>query len=163
MQKRTVNITVNEAESFADLPDELQPLVDKANQMAIVAYAPYSNYRVGAALLLENGHIIGGNNQENIAYPSGLCAERVALFAAAANYPGVAVKAIAIAAIDTHQHTDEACTPCGACRQVMAEYENKQDSPIVVVMPAGKGSYIITPNADSLLPLQFKGAVNKKA
>lgn len=156
MHNRTYNITVNEAESFADLPDDLKPLVDKANQMAINAYAPYSHYKVGAALLLANGTVVGGNNQENIAYPSGLCAERVAFFAASANYPGVEIVAVAIAAINERSESDGPCTPCGSCRQVMAEYETKQGKPITLVMPGGKGTYIITPDIATLLPLQFK-------
>lgn len=162
MNNRTIYITITEAESFDELPAQLQTLVTHAQNMAKTAYAPYSHYKVGAALLLSNGTVVTGNNQENIAYPSGLCAERVAFFAASANNPGQTIVAVAIAAINERANADEACTPCGACRQVMAEYETKQGQPIPLVMPAGNGRYVITENMASLLPFQFEASGLKK-
>ena len=91
------------------------------------AYAPYSGFFVGASVLLENGEIINGSNQENVAYPSGLCAERVALFYAGARYPDVKVKTIAVSVLSKNFEVTDVISPCGACRQVMAEYEEKQE------------------------------------
>lgn len=162
MTERTLHITIAEAESFDTLPEYLKPLMAKAREAAKTAYAPYSQYRVGAALLLADGTIIIGNNQENIAYPSGVCAERVAFFSASANNPGMEIQAVAVTAINERNQDDVACTPCGACRQVMAEYETKQGKAIPLVMPGGNGTYVVTKNIATLLPFQFEAEGLKK-
>lgn len=119
------------------------------------AYAPYSKFTVGCALLLENGIIIHGNNQENAAYPSGLCAERVAIFAAGANHPGVSVKKMAITAGPAGSNYAEPVPPCGACRQSIAEYELRQSSPIEIYFMGVTGKVARSKSLSDLLPLIF--------
>lgn len=152
MNKFELICTINEFNSIHELNETDALLIAEANKALEAAYAPYSAFRVGCALLLEDGTIVRGNNQENAAYPSGLCAERVAFFYAGANYPGIKILA---AAITTANHLNEPVAPCGACRQVMAEYETKQNSSIRIILAhAGKHIYLINSIAE-LLPLQF--------
>jgi len=119
------------------------------------AYAPYSNFTVGCALLLANGKIILGNNQENAAYPSGLCAERVAIFAAGANYPGVAITRMAITASPRDDSFEKPVPPCGACRQSIAEYESRQQQPMEIFFMGAKGVVARSNSLGDLLPLIF--------
>ncbi len=119
------------------------------------AYAPYSNFTVGCALQLENGIIITGNNQENAAYPSGLCAERVAIYAAGANYPGVAIKHLALTASPINDTLQIPVPPCGACRQAIAEYENRQQEPITIYFMGASGTIAKAQSLKDLLPLVF--------
>lgn len=131
-----------------------QDLMEKAEETAQDAYAPYSGFQVGVAVLLENGQIVTGSNQENAAYPSGLCAERVALFSAASQYPDKKILKISVAARDKKGKTTPV-TPCGSCRQVMLEYENKQEKPIQILL-LGSGQRILRFNsAATLLPFGF--------
>ena len=130
-------------------------LLKKAQESVENAYAPYSNFLVGAAVLLEDGTIVLGNNQENAAYPSGLCAERTALFAASANNPNVKVKMLAVAARKASEKKFLAVAPCGACRQVMLEYEFKQKEPIEFIMQADDHSVYISDDVSVLLPFKF--------
>lgn len=138
---------------FSELPDEELPLMQAAIQATGQAYAPYSNFHVGAAALLENGIIITGSNQENAAYPSGLCAERVALFNAGHQYPDVPVVALAIAAA-TNGRQVESISPCGACRQVLLEAEQRHGKPMKVLL-CGTKEVMVATSAESLLPLCF--------
>jgi len=154
MKKIEFIINVYEYSSQEELEEQDRNLIAQAVDAAQKAYAPYSQFRVGAAVLLENGLIIQGNNQENAAYPSGLCAERVALFAANAQYPDVAVKALAIVAFNKGEMTDLATPPCGACRQVMIETEMRFGKPIKVIL-AGKSNILVFKNVKELLPLSF--------
>lgn len=119
------------------------------------AYAPYSNFTVGCALLLANGEIITGNNQENAAYPSGLCAERVAIFAAGSQYPGVAVLKLAITASPEDDSFHKPVPPCGACRQSIAEYENNQENDIELYFMGATGKVLKSDSLRDLLPLVF--------
>jgi len=119
------------------------------------AYAPYSKFTVGCALLLENGIVVYGNNQENAAYPSGLCAERVAIFAAGANHPGVAVLKMAIIASPINDSFDKPVPPCGACRQSIAEYESRQSKPIEIFFMGATGKVARSNSLGDLLPLIF--------
>lgn len=141
--------------SETDLNPSENVLLQKAKEALKNAYAPYSNFLVGAAILLENGEIVIGNNQENAAYPSGLCAERVAIFHASALYNNVAVKTIAICCKSLNTIIDGPVTPCGACRQVIAEYETKYDKPIRIIMQGEKGNVYAANGIESLLPLMF--------
>lgn len=134
--------------------ESIKNLIEEAKKATLSAYAPYSNYHVGAAVLLENGLIISGNNQENAAYPSGLCAERTAIFYANAHYPDVAVKAIAIAAHTKGKFTEDVCVPCGSCRQVLVEVENRFDQPFKIIMYGEKHIYEVD-SIKNLLPLSF--------
>lgn len=139
--------------------EELSPLdaelVNRAIAAASQAYAPYSRFHVGVALMLTNGKIVSGNNQENAAYPSGLCAERVALFYAGSQYPDVPARAIAIAA-KVDGEIKDSISPCGACRQVMLESEQRGKNPIRVLM-CGKETVKVVSSAKDLLPLAFSG------
>lgn len=147
--------------SYEELNELDQRLVDSAKEATIRAYAPYSKYQVGAALLLDNGKIVEGSNQENAAYPSGICAERTAAFYASSSHPGTAFKKLAIAAwIDPGQDRDweagfqkKPVSPCGGCRQALLEYEYLYGD--IEVILYGKESIYILPSIKSLLPLAF--------
>ncbi|MBP1664093.1 MAG: cytidine deaminase [Bacteroidetes bacterium] len=137
-----------------DIPSEFIPLIDEAKKQTQKSYAPYSAFHVGAALLLENGIIVGGNNQENSAYPSGTCAERTAIFYANSQYPDIPVKLLAIAAFTNDKFTTEPVTPCGACRQVLLETENRYDQAIKVILYGTDKIYVFD-SIKQLLPLSF--------
>lgn len=129
-------------------------LIEAAKDATKNAYAPYSHFKVGAAVLLEGGEIIPGNNQENAAYPSGLCAERTVVFYANATHPHKKVNAIAIAAYHNGQFTKDVITPCGACRQVLLEVENRYKNPMKILMYSADGVYVAN-SIKELLPLSF--------
>lgn len=154
MKKHKIEIEYSEVNSINDLSNEDAYLVAKAREVANNAWAPYSNFLVGAAVELENGKVIIGNNQENAAYPSGLCAERVALFAANAGYPNSAVKTIAISAFNKKGHVQEPVKPCGSCRQAILEAETRFEKPIKLLLDGANSIYIMEGIA-SLLPLSF--------
>jgi cytidine deaminase len=141
--------------SAKDLSKNDALLLKAAQKMVKTAYAPYSEFHVGAALLLENGKIVTGNNQENAAYPSGLCAERVAIYYAGAQYPTSCITTIAVAVKAKNVVVSEPLSPCGACRQAIAEYENKFGKPIRIIMSGEKGQVYIAKSIESLLPLMF--------
>ncbi|HHX31214.1 MAG TPA: cytidine deaminase [Bacteroidales bacterium] len=147
----TTKIAVYPLEECSDLEKKLIVAAKHATEKS---YAPYSNFKVGAALLLENGEIITGNNQENAAYPSGLCAERVAIFYANSVYPDQKIVAIAIAAWANNTFTKDAITPCGGCRQVLLEAESRFSSPMRILMYSDEGIYVVN-SIKSLLPLSF--------
>ena len=143
-------------ETRSTINTEIQPLVDSCIEAIEGAYAPYSNFYVGAAVLLENGAIIKGNNQENAAFPSGLCAERVAIFHASSNYPGERIMAIAVTARSATYIQGEPVSPCGSCRQSLLEYELNQLSDIPVYMISPSGEIIVSKSIKQLLPLHFE-------
>ena len=152
--KQTITISYNVYDHLEDLPIEDQKLLNHAIDASKKAYAPYSKFHVGAAVLLDNGIIVEGNNQENLAYPSGLCAERVAVFSASAIYPQNKIKAIAITAFSDNFITDKPISPCGACRQSLFEYEIRDKQPIRCILRGTKGPIYIFNNIQDLLPLQ---------
>ncbi len=154
MKKLDLNIFIYEY-TWAELDKIDINLLTQARQACTTAYAPYSNFHVGAALLLDNGNIILGSNQENAAYPSGLCAERTAIFAAGANFPNQIIRSIAIAACKHNDSCYQTISPCGACRQAMLEYENKQKEPIRFLMQGEGEKIYISPSIGNLLPIQF--------
>ncbi len=156
MKKINYLIEIEEFDSINELCKDDQDLLKQAISASENAYAPYSKYHVGAALRLNDGKIILGNNQENVAYPSGLCAERVAFFHANSNYPGKIVEAVAITAKSEAFVVNRPVTPCGSCRQVMAETENIQQRKIRVIMMGETGSVLIAQSIESLLPLMFQ-------
>lgn len=129
-------------------------LIEKAKEAAMKAYAPYSEFQVGASARLEDGTIVCGNNQENAAYPSGLCAERTTIFYANAAFPDLAIVEIAIAAYAHGKFLSSPIPPCGACRQVMLEAESRYGHPIRLLLYGERLTYI-SPTAKQLLPLQF--------
>lgn len=142
-------------DNLSELSKEDKTLMEQAIKARENAYAPYSNFSVGAAVLLENNEIILGNNQENAAYPSGLCAERVAIYAAGSNYPNVNILKIAISASSSLKEVSEPVAPCGACRQSIAEYEIKQETPISIFFMGETGKILKTNSIKDLLPLGF--------
>ena len=142
-------------EDIDQLSDDDQTLMKFAVKATKGAYAPYSKFSVGAALLMEDDTIITGNNQENAAYPSGMCAERVAIWKASSSFPNKKVKKIAIAAISSNKKLDRPVGPCGACRQTLFEYEVKQGEDVEVIFMGEVGSVVKTPSIASLLPFSF--------
>ncbi|MBX7095227.1 MAG: cytidine deaminase [Flavobacteriales bacterium] len=149
-------------DSLDELPADEVQLVEAAREAAESAYAPYSRYHVGAALRLSGGRMVIGSNQENVAYPSGLCAERVAFFAAGAQFPGKTIEKVAIIALSEDFDVNEPVAPCGACRQSMSEYEFKQDTPIRLLLASASGKIIAINSVNSLLPLVFNESKLKK-
>lgn len=142
-------------ESYSHLEEIEKTLFDKALQMREVAYAPYSDFTVGCAILLENGEIITGSNQENAAYPSGLCAERTTIFYTGANYPGVKIKKLFVIGAPRKATSSTAIPPCGACRQSILEYEAKQDAAIEIYFASVGGEILKTKSIRDLLPFSF--------
>ncbi len=155
MKEKSIKILYQEFESIKDISNEEKLLLETAKEAAKKAYAPYSNFYVGAALLLEDDTIVIGNNQENNAFPSGLCAERVAVFAASSQFPEKQIKAIAITATSAKINIDYPVSPCGACRQVLFEAEFKQKSNIKVILSGNSGKAIILNSVTDLMPLNF--------
>jgi cytidine deaminase len=141
--------------SYEELTEQDRNLVDIAKSATRQSYAPYSRFHVGAAALLDDGTVVVGTNQENAAYPSGMCAERIALFHANSCYPRQAVISLAIAAYHDGKFTSNPISPCGACRQVMLETEQRYGTPIRVLLFGVSGTYIIEGGAHELLPLTF--------
>lgn len=154
MKTREIKIVVHEFENIGELAEDDQLLLREARKITALAYAPYSGFHVGAAVLLSNGIIVKGNNQENAAYPSGICAERVALFYANANYPDAKVVTIAISAAKNGELVTETVKPCGSCRQVLAEAEVRFETPIRIILD-GHDGIILLKSVESLLPLSF--------
>ena len=142
-----------------ELPKSIQSLMNSAIEARENAYAPYSKFNVGAAILLDNDEVVIGNNQENACFPSGLCAERTAIYYAGAKYPKAKMLKMAITASSQNQVTDKPIPPCGACRQSIAEYEIKQDQPIEIYFMGVKGKVIKSNSLANLLPLLFENSV----
>ncbi|MDR0863556.1 MAG: cytidine deaminase [Candidatus Symbiothrix sp.] len=140
--------------NYEELNSSEKNLINIAKDATLKAYAPYSRFQVGAAILLANNEIVTGNNQENAASPSGLCAERTALFYANSQFPDEAVDTIAVAAYTKGDFIDEPVTPCGACRQVILEAQNRYKHPVRIILYGKKTIYIIEKITD-LLPLAF--------
>ncbi|MBZ9779683.1 cytidine deaminase [Psychroflexus sp. CAK8W] len=155
MIQKQINTTIEIYDSVTELPDDIQKLMKSAVNARDSAYAPYSKFMVGAALILDNGEVVKGSNQENASYPSGLCAERTAIYASGANYPNQKIKAIAITATSEKHDVLEPIAPCGACRQAIAEYEQKQDEPIEIYFTGTKGKVIHVRALLDILPLAF--------
>lgn len=162
MKKAEIIISYIIYNEIAELPESDRKLLQKAHEALKSSYSPYSAFRVGATVLLENGEIISGSNQENGAYPSGLCAERVALFYASAHYPDIPVKAIAITAKSADFKLEEPVTPCGSCRQVLAETESRYGNQVKLIMQGESGPVYTTIGINNLLPLMFHAEKLKK-
>ncbi len=155
MRTKELRIFVYEYNSVWDLPEADQLLIHKAREASKKAFAPYSGFYVGAAVKLEDGTIICGNNQENAAFPTGLCAERVALFYAHATFPDIAVKAMAVTAVNKNGIVDGPVAPCGSCRQALIESEVRFKLPIRIILD-GKKKIQVFENTGNLLPFAFK-------
>ena len=154
MTNKEIKIAYTEYASIEELQPQDRLLAEAAVEAVALSYAPYSNFNVGAAVQFEDGEIVKGANQENAAYPSGLCAERTALFYASASRPDKAMTAIAIAAGQNGHICESPATPCGACRQVMAQYQTKSGMPMSVLL-VGASKVWKFEKVDDLLPLIF--------
>jgi cytidine deaminase len=155
MKNITITTQFSVFDNIQELPKDIQSLMDQAIEIRKKAYAPYSKFRVGAAILLDNGKIILGSNQENAAYPSGLCAERVAIFYVGSNYPEAKITAMAISAASDTNKTTAPIPPCGSCRQSIAEYEIKQETPIEIYFMGEIGQIYKSESLKNLLPFMF--------
>jgi cytidine deaminase len=155
MKELNITTTFTVFDSMSELPNDVFSLMEQAIEIRKKAYAPYSNFRVGVAIILDNNKIVLGSNQENAAYPSGLCAERVALFSAGALYPDAKITKIVISATSDHNPTLTPIPPCGACRQSISEYEIKQEQPIEIYFMGESGNVYKSDSLKNLLPLLF--------
>jgi len=155
MKKIKIEAELEVYEDFSELPQDVQQLMKEAFAARDSAYAPYSEFHVGAALLLSNGEIVRGSNQENAAYPSGLCAERTAIYYAGANFPDEKLEVMAISATGKRKPSTTPIPPCGACRQAIAEYEVKQKQPVVIYFMGASGKVFKSDSLSNLLPFIF--------
>ncbi len=155
MKKRIVKTEISIFETKGELPEVYQQLLALAHQSKESAYAPYSKFKVGAAVLLNNEKMLGGSNQENAAYPVCICAERVALSTAASLYPNTSIKAIAITAKSHRITIQHPISPCGTCRQFMSEVEDKHQQAFEVILQGESGPIYLLKSAKDLLPLSF--------
>ena len=155
MQKIDVNASATLYNDVTELSTEDKTLMNKAIEARAKAYAPYSKFKVGAAFLLENGEVVLGSNQENAAYPSGMCAERVGIWKVGSEYPNVKIKKLAITAASSQTKVDKPVGPCGACRQTLSEYEINQKEPIEILFMGEIGKIVKTESLLSLLPFSF--------
>ena len=162
MITHTFSIAYNEYSGTDQLTAEDKTLLDEAWAACESAYAPYSKFHVGASVRLANQLIFKGNNQENAAYPSGICAERVAVFSASATYQGVPIRSIAVVAKTEVFNLSNPVTPCGACRQVIAEYEMLSGEPIRILLQGNSDKIWIIDGIANLLPMMFHGGELKK-
>ena len=154
-EKIKLDVFLEEYKNISELPADSQALIEHARNTCQYAYAPYSKFLVGAALLMENGEVVTGSNQENASSPIGLCAERVAIYAAAARFPAVAIRKLAVTAIRKGGTTFQSVTPCGGCRQVISEYQSVQNQPIQVIMEGPEHSIRVANSIEMLLPFEF--------
>lgn len=155
MQKKTDKTSSPTSHSYGKLPEDIRSLVNYAKEAAEKAHAPYSNFMVGAALLMEDGNILTGNNQENAVFPAGICAERVVLTYAHANWPKIKPLKIAVVARRRDKEVYAFVTPCGICRQTLTEYEQKFGSAIEVYMLGPDEQVLVAAGVDDLLPFKF--------
>ncbi len=151
-------ITITPYKGFDQFPEAIRTLLEKSREARLNAYTPYSGFKTGAAVYLANGSYIKGCNQENRAFPSGLCAERVALFAAGSEYPGTPINAFALFCNDGSP--ENVITPCGSCRQVLFEFRQKQNKPFPIYMAGGNEEVWYMDNAENLLPFPFVSKIN---
>lgn len=155
MKEIKIESTLYLYDSLDELPSDVAMLMEKAIEARKQAYAPYSEFYVGTALLLDNTKIITGNNQENASYPAGLCAERTAIFYASSQYPNATILKMAITAGSKNNQTTTPVPPCGSCRQAISEYEIKQQTPIEIYFMGETGKIAKSGSLANLLPLVF--------
>ena len=155
MKPLTITSRLEVYDSIDETPENVQDLMERATAVRDNAYAPYSKFKVGAAILLENNEVVVGSNQENASYPSGLCAERTAVYAAGAIYADSQILKIAITAKSSRHKVVTPVPPCGACRQALIEYEVKQEEPIEIYFMGETGKVVKADSIKDLLPLVF--------
>jgi cytidine deaminase len=156
MKTNEIKIVYEEFGHIDELNENDRKVLAAARESCAFAYAPYSGYQVGAAVLLANRQIVSANNQENSAYPSGLCAERVAIFYANANFPDAAIETLAVSAIKDGTRVSDVVKPCGSCRQVIAETQFRFANSIRLILDGGDSIFVLK-GSESLLPLSFSG------
>ena len=161
MNKEAYQFTYEVYDSVDELSKEDAWLVNEAREVTAAAYAPYSNFNVGAVAKMANGEIVAGTNQENASYPVGICAERVLLSSAATLYPNIPVDTIAISYNNNNGESSHPISPCGMCRQSLVEYEERMKQPIRLLLSGMEGKVFIIQKANMLLPLSF-GSVDLK-
>lgn len=142
-------------DNISELPEEHQWLLNEAREVTANAYAPYSNFQVGAIARLANGEIVAGSNQENASFPVGLCAERVLLASVSSLFPKIPIETIAISYKSEHVKSDHPISPCGICRQSLQEYENRINHPVQLILGGMEGPVYVIDSASRLLPLAF--------
>lgn len=155
MKKFTITTDLAIYDDLKELPKDVQDLMKESFEARENSYSPYSKFRVGAAILLDNGEVISGSNQENASYPAGLCAERTAIFYAGAKFPNTKVLKMALSAKSANHVVDTPTPPCGSCRQAIAEYEMKQKTPIEIYFMGETGKVVKANSISDLLPLIF--------
>lgn len=157
MKKLRIQTDIDVFPAMEQLPADEQELLAAARAVIDHSYAPYSNFRVAAAVRLANGRIVTGNNMENASYPLCICAEQVALGAASSHHPGIPVTAMAIAVKGVSHPVGHPAAPCGACRQVISENEDRHDQPIVLLLQGETGDIYRIRSVKDILPLSFDG------
>lgn len=155
MQQHRIDFTYDVYDDISELKKEDAELLTRARTATKIAYAPYSNFYVGAAALLKNGEIVIGSNQENASYPVGICAERVLLGTAANLYPGIGIETMAISYDSKQEKSDRPISPCGMCRQALLEFENRTSQPIRLILSGQKGKVQVIHTVTNLLPFAF--------
>jgi cytidine deaminase len=155
MEKKHIGFDLTVYDKIEELSSADRELLKRARGSAETAYAPYSGFRVGAALILQSGEVVIGSNQENASFPSGLCAERVAVFQKGARFPEGIIEVLAIVALSSGQPLEVPAAPCGNCRQSLLEYEHRQETPIRILLQAGTGLVYECPSVAALLPIGF--------
>jgi cytidine deaminase len=156
MAKESFQFEYEKYASLEELNEADRALLKKAHEAASSAYAPYSNFKVGAAAEMQNGETITGSNQENISFPAGLCAEGVVLAAAASKFPGMPIRQLAITYQSSKENNSAPIAPCGICRQSLQEFKERTGSPVKLIMGAINGSVIVVNDAASLMPFSFR-------
>ena len=155
MKEHEIKFDVAVYDSIDELNKDDAFLLDEARSVTQFAYAPYSNFQVGAVAKLANGQIVAGTNQENASYPAGICAERVLLSSASSQYPGIAIDTIAITYNNLNGKSDKPVSPCGICRQSFTEFQQRVKKPIRLILSGMEGEVQVIENAAFLLPLVF--------
>ncbi len=155
MKTITISADLEVYDNEAELPGDVQGLMEQAIEAREKSYSPYSQFKVGAAIMLDNGEVVTGSNQENASYPAGLCAERTAIFYAGAKYPKAKILKMALTARSENHQMEVPTPPCGSCRQAIAEYEVKQEQPIEIFFMGEKGKVVKSNSISDLLPLIF--------
>jgi cytidine deaminase len=155
MKENKFEFNYNVYDNISELPEELQWLLNEAREVTSNAYAPYSNFQVGAVARMANGEIVAGSNQENASFPVGLCAERVLLASISSLFPKVPIDTIAISYKSDHQKSDHPISPCGICRQSLQEFEGRVKHPVQLVLGGMEGPVYVIDSASRLLPLAF--------
>ena len=158
MKKEEIKFTITVYDSSDELNEDDAFLLSEARSVTQFAYAPYSNFQVGAVAQLLNGETVTGSNQENASYPAGICAERVLLSSAASQFPGIGIKTIAISYNNLKGKSDRPVSPCGICRQSLVEFEQRFGHPVRIILAGMEGKVQVIENAVSLLPLTFGAA-----